>query len=151
VADAEHLKDLLGIASDRQSLVDAQHTAAARLLAYDGETYPHDGCAITLSVLLQRAGIDVPDSFEALELTNLLRNDRAWARIEVGNQQAGDVGTTCFDVPHHGQDHIYLVLKPLNKDEMIVADNQEPAPHFRYASGAGGKTPTNYFLRAGGS
>jgi len=31
---------------------------------------------------------------------------------------------------------------------MVIADNQQPAPHFRYASGNGGKSPTKFFLRA---
>jgi len=50
-------------------------------------------------------------------------------------------------VAHHGTDHVYVVLGDLNADEMVVADNQEPAPHFRFASGKG-KSPTTYFLRA---
>jgi hypothetical protein len=71
---------------------------------------------------------------------------RGWTKISVGQQQAGDVGSTCGEVPHHGTDHIYLVLRTLNVDEMVVADNQEPTPHFRFASG-NGKSPTTYFLR----
>ena len=39
------------------------------------------------------------------------------------------------------------MLKPVNTDEMIVADNQASAPHFRRASG-GEKSPTTFFLRA---
>jgi hypothetical protein len=39
------------------------------------------------------------------------------------------------------------LLKVLNSDEMVVADNQEAAPHFRFASGKG-RTPTTFFLRA---
>jgi hypothetical protein len=31
-------------------------------------------------------------------------------------------------------------LKVLNFDEMVIADNQALAPHFRYASGLGGKS-----------
>ena len=44
--------------------------------------------------------------------------------IQVGQQQAGDIGSTCGPEPHHGTDHIYLVLKPVNADEMLIADNQ---------------------------
>jgi hypothetical protein len=54
------------------------------------------------------------------------------------------VGSTCGSVPHHGTDHIYLVLKFVNSDEMVVADNQAEAPHFRWASGKG-KSPTTSF------
>jgi hypothetical protein len=83
-------------------------------------------------------------------LGNTLGSKRCWKRVAVGQQQNGDVGSTCGPTPDHGSDHIYLVLKVLNADEMVIADNQEPAPHFRYASGKGGKTPTKYFLRATG-
>jgi hypothetical protein len=123
-----------------------QHIAARKLLDYDGEVYPSDGCAITLCVLLQNAGIAVKGTFLAIDLGHVLES-RNWQVIPVGQQRVGDVGSTCGTVPHHGRDHIYLVLKVLNADEMIVADNQEPSPHFRYASGKG-RTPTRFFLRA---
>jgi hypothetical protein len=77
-----------------------------------------------------------------------LKSKRAWQVIGVGDQKDGDVGSTCGTQPHHGFDHIYLVLKVLNSDEMVVADNQQANPHFRFASGKGGKTPTKFFLRA---
>jgi hypothetical protein len=79
-------------------------------------------------------------------MCNLLLS-RGWSKIPVGAHRTGDVGSTCGAVAHHGTDHVYVVLRNLNADEMVVADNQEPAPHFRYASGAG-KSPTTYFLRA---
>lgn len=148
MSDADEIAPLLKIASDPSALVAAQRVAAQRLLAYDGETYPHDGCAITLSVLLQEAGIDVADQFQAIALGRALERDRGWTRVSLGDQQAGDVGSTCGATPDHGRDHIYLVLKPLNADEMVIADNQDTHPHFRFISGAGGKTPTRFFLRA---
>jgi hypothetical protein len=150
LADKDQIEALLAIASAPRLLRDAQNVAARKLLDYDGEKYPHDGCAITLSVLLQEAGILVPDTFMAVELGDILKNDRNWSVIEVGNQQAGDVGSTCRAQARHGQDHIYLVLKVVNPDEMVIADNQDTHPHFRFASGAGGKTPTRFFLRAPG-
>ena len=58
MSDAQHIPELLHLASDSRLLVAAQDIAAKKLLAYDGEKYPHDGCAI-MSVLLQEAGIDV--------------------------------------------------------------------------------------------
>ena len=149
MSDQGNIEKLVAIGSNADLLVAAQHVAAKRLLDYDGEEYPHDGCAITLSVLLQDAGIKTADVFTAIELTQTLK-DRGWTKIELGQQAAGDVGTTCGKTPVHGQDHIYLVLKPVNSDEMVIADNQEPKPHFRFASGLGGKTPTKYFLRASG-
>ena len=144
--DGSKIADLLRIASDAAQLDAAQATAARRLLAYDGEQYPSDGCAITLSVLLQEAGINVPDTFQAIVLGRILAK-RSWSQIPVGSQAAGDVGSTCFETPHHGTDHIYLVLRPVNADEMVIADNQSTEPHFRFASGKG-KSPTRFFLRA---
>jgi hypothetical protein len=144
--DGAAIGNLLAIASNPQTLQAGQAVAAQRLLAYDGEKYPQDGCAITLSVLLQEAGVKVPDTFMAIDVCDLLQS-RGWTKITVGSQQKGDVGSTCGVVAHHGTDHVYVVLRDLNADEMIVADNQESAPHFRFASG-NGKSPTMYFLRA---
>lgn len=145
MSDAEHIPTLLSIATDR--LQDAQHAAAQKLLHFDHEVYPSDGCAITLSTLLQEAGIDVPDTFLAIQLGQVLA-ERGWRRVPVGEQETGDVGSTCGTTPNHGEDHIYLCLKIVNRDECVVADNQSHVPHFRYASGKGGKTPTKFFLRA---
>jgi hypothetical protein len=145
-SDAAALAGLLARASDPAWLRAAEAEAARRLLTSVGEQYPSDGCAITLSVLLQQSGIAVPDTFAAFALGRMLEQ-RGWRRIAIGQQQAGDVGSTCGAAPHHGTDHIYLVLKAVNADEMVVADNQAPTPHFRRASG-GGKSPTTFFLRA---
>lgn len=150
MSDSQFIPKLLEIASDADQLVEAQHIAAKKLLDYDGEIYPSDGCAITLSVLLQEAGIGIADTYQAIALGNALMTKRNWKVVPTGQQQAGDVGSTCGSKPHHGSDHIYLVLRVLNSDEMVVADNQDTAPHFRYVSGIGGKTPTKFFLRAEG-
>ena len=147
MGDASSILGLLDLASDADQLVAAQHVAAKRLLDYDGEVFPSDGCAITLSVLLQDSGIQVADTYQAITLGSTLKK-RNWQQIPVGQQKEGDVGSTCGQKPRHGSDHIYLVLKVLNSDEMVIADNQEPAPHFRFVSGKGGKTPTKFFLRA---
>jgi hypothetical protein len=144
--DGGAIDSLLAIASNPQTLQAAQAVAAQRLLVYDGEKYPQDGCAITLSVLLQEAGVNLPDTYMAIDMCSLLQS-RGWTRIAVGDQQKGDVGSTCGPVAHHGTDHVYVVLRDLNLDEMVVADNQEPAPHFRFASGKS-QSPTTYFLRA---
>ena len=149
MSDNDRIGTLLSIASDTNQLDAAQHIAAQRLYALDHEIYPADGCAIPLSVLMQEAGINVADVFMAFDLGNTLKQ-RGWTVINVGNQKAGDVGSTCGDTPHHGVDHIYLVLRPVNADEMVIADNQDTKPHFRFASGAGGKSPTKFFLRAPG-
>jgi hypothetical protein len=147
MADGGYIPSLIKLGSNAPQLVAAQHLAAQRLLAYDGETYPQDGCAITLSVLLQQAGISVADTYQAIALGNLLKTERTWQVIALGDQQPGDIGSTCGPTPNHGSDHVYLVLKVLNSDEMVIADNQAAQPHFRFASGKG-KTPTTFFLRA---
>ena|SRR5271165_714556 len=147
MADGERIPDLIKLASDVSLLDDAQRTAAKKLLDFDGEVFPSDGCAITLSILLQGAGISVPDTYKAFDLGNLLKG-KNWKTIPVGTQRDGDIGSTCGSQPHHGQDHIYLVLRAVNSDEMVVADNQKSEPHFRYASGKGGVIATRFFLRA---
>jgi predicted chitinase/pimeloyl-ACP methyl ester carboxylesterase len=146
-SDCAQIAKLIAISSNSSQLQEAQAEAARLLLAYDGEQYPSDGCAITLSVLLQQAGIDVADTYQAIVLGNVLKQ-RGWTQVPIGSQQAGDVGSTCGPTPHHGTDHIYLVLRAVNEDEMVIADNQATEPHFRYASGQGGKSPTKFFLRA---
>jgi len=146
-SDKSCLARLIQLGSNDSSLDDAQGRAARKLLHFDGEVYPRDGCAITLSTLLQDAGIDVPDTYQAIMLGELLRHHRNWQVVPFGEQQPGDVGSTCGDNPDHGRDHIYLVLKRVNNDEMLIADNQSRQPHSRFASGQH-KTRTKFFLRA---
>ena len=146
--DGQHIPALVQLASDRDSLRAAQNVAAKKLHRFDGERYPNDACAITLSVLMQDAGITVPDTYPAIALGNVLKSQRRWVVIPVGQQREGDVGSTCGDRPRHGYDHIYLVLKVLNSDEMLVADNQKSVPHSRSVSGKDRRTPTKFFLRA---
>jgi hypothetical protein len=113
--------------------------------------YPMNGCAAHLSALLRQSGIDVHMILGAGALARAIER-RGWQRIEVGDQRPGDVGVTFdHDPTPPGADHIYLVVERLGDDEMMVADNQRrrDEPHSRFASGRGGKTPTEYFLRAG--
>ena len=149
MTDLDQIATLIKIASDPNSLQAAEHEAARKILAFDGEVFPSDSCAITQSCLMQAAGIDVPDTYQALAFGNMLKQ-RGWQVVAVGSQQAGDIGSTCGTVPDHGNDHVYLVLRVINQDESVIADNQASAPHFRFASGKGGKTPTKFFLRAVG-
>lgn len=143
--DAIHIPDLITQGSTATGLKAARETAAASLPGY-----PTNGCAAHLSALLQQAGVDLAMTWGAGKLAHIL-GDRGWRRIEVGKQQPGDVGV-CFDnnPTPPGADHIYLVIQTLGADEMMIADNQRTtdAPHGRFASGHG-KTPTEYFLRAG--
>lgn len=142
--DAVHAAELLKQGSTEAGLKAAREAAAAAL-----QGYPTNGCAAHLSALLRHAGIDVPMTLGAGKLAHILR-DRGWTRIDVGNQQPGDVGV-CFDndPTPAGSDHVYLVVGISGADEMMIADNQRTAdaPHKRFASGQG-KTPTEYFLRA---
>ena len=147
--DRAEVPGLVATASDQSQLANAQRTAAQRLLDFDQEVYPSDGCAITQSVLMQMAGIEIRDIFLAYEFGNVLRYDRGWQVISPGMQQPGDIGSTCGAQPRHGVDHVYLVLKSPNPSEVIVADNQDTAPHFRAVAGGGSCSPTTFFLRAG--
>lgn len=149
MSDRDQVPQLLQEASNAALLQSAQMRAAQLLLAYDGEVYPQDGCAITLSVMLQAAGILVPNTFTAFGLGQLLESKRGWKLVAIGQQQPGDVGSTCGAEPQHGVDHIYLVLKVVNPDEMLVADNQRAYVHSRSVTGKpDGKSPTRFFLRA---
>ncbi|WP_343627924.1 hypothetical protein [Roseateles sp.] len=145
--DADRIAMLLSHATSAMELRAAQELAARKLLNNAGERYPADGCAITLSVLMQGAGFDMPDLYWAIEVAPYLVG-RGWIEVPVGSQRGGDVGSTCRESPHHGEDHVYLVIRAVNEDEMVVVDNQAAHPHFRWASGQGGKTPTTRFYRA---
>jgi len=91
MTDRDNIATLIKIASDTNGLQSAEHEAAQKLLKFDGEVYPADGCAITQSCLLQAAGIAIEDTFQALAFGNMLEK-RGWQRIAVGQQQAGDIG-----------------------------------------------------------
>ncbi|HWA84353.1 MAG TPA: hypothetical protein VG820_12995 [Fimbriimonadaceae bacterium] len=138
---------ILGLAQDPARWDTVQSEAAGRLLRYDGEQYPTDGCAITLSVLFQMAGLDLADTYRAIDFGRTLEQ-RGWNRIEVGKQKPGDVGSTCGDQPQHGVDHVYLVVEVFDPKEMLVADNQKPTLHKRRTDNLDGKSPTRFFLRA---
>lgn len=114
----------------------------------DGDPYPRNGCASTLAVLLKRCGIDVGDEVYARRLAGLLLQ-RGWERVPVGQQRAGDVGTSCLDERHPGVDHVYFVLDVDHHGRMTVFDNQEGLlPHWRPADAQGTFDPTTTFLRA---
>jgi hypothetical protein len=146
-SDRGRIPKLLAVANDPDTYRDVQKESAQELLSLAEEHWPHDGCAINLSNLLQAAKIPVPNILQAIKLGAHLRDHRGWEVIPKGQQQPGDIGSTCGDTANHGFDHIYLVLQRLNEDEMVIADNQKPKPHSRFVSGQG-KTPTKFFLRA---
>ena len=142
--DADKVAKLVQLGSTRVGLA-AARAAAAQML----DIYPRLGCAAHLSALLNSAGVTVKPTRGAQRLVDRLE-DRGWSRIGVGEQQPGDVGVTFDrDTSRPGADHAYLVIQNIDGDKMMIADNQndQDRPHERWASG-GGKTKTNYFLRA---
>lgn len=149
MTDAQFIPKLVALAADVSTLDALEKKAAAAIYAFDKEIYPSDSCAITQSKLFQAAGIEIPDTFTALGFDNLLKA-RGWMVIPKSGMrlEPGDIGTTCFAVPDHGVDHVYLVLRPINPNENLIADNQSKSPHVRFVDGTGGKSPTQYFLRA---
>ncbi len=153
--DRDRIARLLEIAQSPDEYADVQREAA-KVLADCGVTWPHSGCAANLSTLLRRAGIDVEATVGAGRLAHLLGGaigSRRWTHVAVGLQQPGDVGVTFDRGPPDGADHVYLVVARHDADLMTIADNQSPTLHKRRAGGGavpgeGGKTPTDYFLRA---
>lgn len=156
MSDAQYIEELVRVASVTASLLQIEQEAAAKLLAYTKQT--SNGCAITLSCLLQHAGIDVADTYGAYELVDVLKA-RGWVPVPIQGSNAGmpvrdllpgDVGTTCHGaVLHPGYDHVYLVLRSINPNENVVADNERHYPHLRSIDGRGDVvTPSYLFLRA---
>jgi hypothetical protein len=141
--DIEYVSELVKNGSTDPGIQRARADARAR---YD--KFPKLGCAAYLSCLLRNSGIGVPFTLGAGKLAHVLERERGWKLVSVGQQRAGDVGVA-FDndktIP--GSDHVYLVLEAINRDDMVISDNQATAPHARAASGKG-KTPTEYYLRA---
>ncbi|HWJ71647.1 MAG TPA: glycoside hydrolase domain-containing protein [Kaistia sp.] len=146
-----HTEDAIHVAALVQQGSSENGLKAARITAEKAwKDYPHNGCAAHLSALLEHAGIDVPMTLGAGKLAHILI-DRGWSKIGVGDQIPGDIGV-CYDRDPSpaGADHIYLVVKTIDRDEMLIADNQNGdvnAPHARFATGHG-TTSTEYFLRA---
>ena len=147
MSDAQFIPGLIKLASNPAILDAEEQIAAKKILKFDGEIFPADSCAISQSCLLQAAGIDVPDTYLAIAMGEVLMK-RGWKRIEVGQQRAGDLGSTCKAVPDHGNDHVFLVLRALNPFEDVIVDNQARVPHIRFTDGRDGKTPATFFLRA---
>jgi hypothetical protein len=148
-ADGDRIPKLIQLGSDQKSITKVQ-AKAAKTMKQIGYKYPTKSCAAVLSHFLREAGIDVPITTGAQNLADRLRVDRKWSRIKVGKQQPGDVGV-CYSMADDvaGADHVYLVVERIDSDAMMIADNQaQGKTHRRYASGKGGKTPTEYFLRA---
>ncbi|EJL37550.1 hypothetical protein PMI01_00628 [Caulobacter sp. AP07] len=146
--DKDCIDRLIALGSDPASIQRIQDLAA-REMKRAGLGYTlHNACAATLSQFLIAAGVNVPVTLGAGKLAARLGpGGRGWDRVAVGGQRAGDVGVTVDNTAPAGADHIYLVVERVDADEMVIADNQAPNRHARFASGQG-KTRTDYFLRA---
>jgi hypothetical protein len=147
--DKDCIPQLIALGSNTTSIQHIQDLAAKEMQKAGLGYTLHNACAATLSEFLIASGIGVPVTLGAGKLATRLRDDRHWTPIDVGKQQAGDVAVTKDLTDPPGADHIYLVVQRVDADEMVIADNQDPGPHKRYASGHG-KTPVDHFLRAPG-
>ena len=144
--DKDHIGKLVQEGSTQAGVQAAQRLA--KKLMQDNGYGPtlHNACAATLSEFMSSARIDVPLTLGAGKLADRIRA-RGWNQIGVGDQQAGDVAVAKNNV------HIFLVVRAIDGDTMIIADNQAPGPHRRKASGDPGlnHSPVAYFLRAQGA
>ncbi|MCX7294013.1 hypothetical protein [Janthinobacterium sp.] len=151
--DKQLIDQIIAAANSDARLHAAQLRTAVALGLENAQPPLHNGCAATLSALLISAGVEIPFTLGAGHLAQRLGGSgslsRRWQRIDVGEQQAGDVGVTYDLKSPPGADHIYLVAERLDADAMRIADNQQAQTHTRYASGKD-KTPTAYFLRPSG-
>lgn len=139
--DKDQIPELIQNGSSASTLARAQRAAKRAW-----PPFPHNGCAANLSALLIQSGIAIPMTLGAGKLAHILKS-RGWTEIDLSKQAPGDVGVAFDEGKIPGIDHIYLVVRTIDDDEMIIADNQDTVPHHRFATGHG-KSPTGYFLRA---
>jgi|SRR5579871_6376548 len=144
--DKDQIPQLVQLGSTKQGVAKAQTLAKQAMQDNGYGSTLHNACAATLSEFMKLAEIDVPITLGAGNLARRIKS-RGWNQIDVGNQQAGDVAVAINDV------HIFLVVQAIDKDVMVIADNQAPGPHRRKASGepALNHSPVAYFLRAEGA
>lgn len=145
--DKDCVDALIALGTDPSSIRQIQDLAAKEMKRAGLGYTLHNACAATLSEFLNAAGINVPITLGAGRLAARMHNDRGWVRIGLGEQRAGDVAVTFDLTTPPGADHVFLVVERIDADEMIIADNQAPTRHTRFASGHG-KIPVEYFLRA---
>jgi hypothetical protein len=150
--DAAIIQKLVQIGSDKESCDEIRAKAFKAMAQIYGKPTARNACACTLSMFLKAAGIQMEIIFGAGKLARFLEKNRLWERVKIGQQRPGDVGVTLDETSPFGADHIFLVVERIDDDKMLIADNQSAhSPHERYASGKGGKTPVDYFLRASGA
>jgi hypothetical protein len=144
--DKDHISQLIQLGSTEQGVQQTQ-TLAKKVMQDNGYgSTLHNACAATLSEFMNLSGIDVPITLGAGNLARRIKL-RGWDPVDVGGQHAGDVAVAKNDV------HIFLVVQVIDKDMMVISDNQAPGPHRRKASGDPqlSHSPVAYFLRAEGA
>lgn len=141
--DKDHIPQLIQLGSTATGVQAAQARAKQDMADNGYGATLHNACAATLSEFLKMSNINVPITLGAGNLARRIKN-RGWDMIDVGYQTAGDVAVAENNV------HIFFVVKTVDHDEMIIADNQAPGPHYRKASGDPdlNHSPVAYFLRA---
>lgn len=135
------IQTLLDAGNSPDSVQQARHRATAIY-----PEFPHDGCAYFLSELLALANMYVGIEPLAEGLATALK-DHGWARVDVQNYIAGDIGVANHAPGTTNAAHIYLALERIDDNTVRIIDNQDTKPHTRNL-GSGRKTPTHYFLRA---
>jgi hypothetical protein len=119
--DKDQVAEMVRKGSTAAGVVQIQTLAKADMQkAHYGFTL-HNACAATLSEFMISSLINVPVTLGVTDLARRIAA-RGWVRINVGDQQAGDVAVAESDV------HIFLVLKAIDRDMMLIADNQRPYP-----------------------
>jgi hypothetical protein len=144
--DKDHIPALVQLGTTKQGVQKIQGLAE-KVMQQNGYGFTlHNACAATLSEFMNSSDVDVPITLGAGNLARRIKS-RGWNQVNVGNQQAGDVAVAVNDV------HIFLVVQAIDKDAMIIADNQAPEPHPRKASGDPklNHSPVAYLLRAEGA
>ncbi|CAN7177373.1 hypothetical protein LJR009_000319 [Bosea sp. LjRoot9] len=143
------VQKLIEIGTDTKRCEELRYAGRKAMVAIYGQITAKNACAATLWVFLQEAGFPLKKiEYGAGNLAKYIEKTLKWRRVQVGQQQPGDVAVCRDDDPDPpGADHIFFLTKRVNADEMMIVDNQESfAPHTRFASGYGGKTPVEYFL-----
>ena len=147
---SDNIARLVELGKDKGSIRRIQSIAQRAMQDAGLGSTLHNACAATLSAFLKEAGFDIPMTLGAERLATRLK-DRGWKRIDLGEQQPGDVGVTRSITLPPGADHIYLVVRCIDRTSMIIADNQgEPGMNHGRKTSGDGRTPTEYFLRAPG-
>ena len=143
------VQKLIEIGTNTKRCEELRYEGRKAMVEIYGKITAKNACAATLTIFMREAGFPFSKTeFGAGNLARYIEKTLKWRRINVGQQEPGDVGVCRDDDPTPpGSDHVFFVTKRVDDDEMMIVNNQESfAPHARFASGFGGKTPVEYFL-----